>query len=247
MKKNILNNHVFDHLESLEQNLSSYLVEQKPEYLHQLRLDIKKIRAVFTFASKIYKEKFKATSLKPLFQKAGKIREIHINIELLKEDPDSPENLIPTLKEKENILVQDFIENASAFHLLVKDFHTQVSLPKKLPGKMKIKKYFKKEQEKANKILRQTDSEGLHEYRIRIKKILYAFKALPEELQQKIELDKELIKKHQKELGQWHDTYAALEFYSNEDLSKEATEYISKLKEREKRELSAIIESLTNT
>ncbi|MBK7427967.1 MAG: CHAD domain-containing protein [Saprospiraceae bacterium] len=234
MKKNRLNNYVIELTESLEQNLSSYTKEQKPEYLHQLRLDIKKIRAVFSFASKIYKEKFETRSLKPLFQKAGNIREIHINIDLLMEYPDSPDGLIPILKEKENILVQKFLENDSLNHKLINDFSEQFSLPEKLPRKKKIKKYFDKEQKKANKMFDNIDSDGLHEYRIKIKKILFAYRALPEKMQNKIELNAAKLSKEQKKLGKWHDTYAAVEFYSHEDFSRKAPGYISDLKEMKK-------------
>lgn len=245
MKKNILVTHVFELLESLEQNLSSYTHEQKPEYLHQLRLDIKKIRAVFSFAEKIYKKEFDAGSLKPLFKKAGRIREIHINIELLIEYPDSPEGLIPLLKEKENNLVREFLAEDSQYHMLIGDFRAQINLPEKLPAKKKIKKYFKKEKKKAAKMFDNIDSDGLHEYRIKIKKILYAFRALPEKLQSKIELNTAKLSNEQKKLGKWHDTYAATEFYSHEDFSTLTSEYISGLKEKEKTEFNTLLESLS--
>lgn len=244
MKKNVFNTHVFELLESLEQNLSSYAKEQKPEYLHKLRLDIKKIRAVFSFANKVYDEKFDAGNLKPLFQKAGSIREIHINIELLMKNPDSPAGLIPLLKEKENILVREFLEEDNQYHKLISDFKEQVNLPEKLPAKKKIQKHFNKEQKKAVKMLDDIDSEGLHEYRIKIKKLLYAFNSLPKKLRNKIQLNKATINKQQKKLGKWHDTYAAIAFFSHEELSTKASQFIAELKEKEKREFNAMIEKL---
>lgn len=245
MKRNKLYSRVIEHLTSVEQNLAAFKKEQKPEYLHQLRLDIKKIRAVFAFSSMIYKVKFNAKSLKPLFQNAGKIREMHINVDLLMEDPESPDSLIPLLKEKENKLVREFLQDDAFYHNQIAEFRKQLSLPEKLPSKKKIKKYFKREQKKTASMLNDIDSHGLHEYRIKIKKLLYAFEALPDKLQSKIDLNTSKISKQQKKLGKWHDTYAAVEFYSNEDFSLQSSEYIQMLKEREKREFNALIESLT--
>jgi CHAD domain-containing protein len=244
MKKNVLNTHVLKLLESLEQNLSSYTKDHKPEYLHQLRLDIKKIKAVLSFAEKIYNEEFDARSLKPLFKIAGNIREIHINIELLKEDPDSPDGLIPLLTEKENKLIQEFLENDTNYYELISDFRQHLNLPEMLPGKKKIKKYFKKEKQKVNNMFDNIDSEGLHDYRIKIKNILYAFKALPKKLRNKIELNKKRINKQQTQLGKWHDTYAAVDFFSHEDFSSQNPEYVSVLKEKERREFNALLDQL---
>ena len=245
MKTHVLSTHVFELLGSLEQNLSSYTNEQKHDYLHQLRLDIKKIRAVFSFAEKIFNEKYDVSSLRPLFQNAGKIREIHINIDHLLEAPEHPQGLIPLLKEKENILVQEFLNDDSHYHKLISDFRQQVSFPEKRPVKIKVKKFFKSEIRKADKMLQNADSEGMHRYRIKIKRMLYVFEALSKKLRKKIKLKKGKINKLQKKLGKWHDTYAAVEFYSHEDFSTKAPEYISDLKEKEIREFKTLLESLS--
>ena len=83
MEKNFLNNYILDLLESLNQNLSSYMKVKEYEYLHHLRVDIKKINAILSFAEKIFKTKYNANLLKLLFHDAGKIREIQINLNLL--------------------------------------------------------------------------------------------------------------------------------------------------------------------
>ena len=83
MKKNVLNSYVIDRLLSVEKNLSAYAKDKHPEHLHRLRVDIKKVKAVFSFVDKVYEEENDTNDLKTMFDDAGKIREIEINIQLL--------------------------------------------------------------------------------------------------------------------------------------------------------------------
>lgn len=244
MEKNLLNNYVHTLLESLEQNLSAYTKVKKPEHLHSLRVDIKKIIAIFSFAENIYKEKHHATRLKPLFHKAGKIREMHINIHLLRAAPHPPERLITRLKKKENILIQQFIKKGPRYIMNIKAFREKVCLPEILRSKKTIIKYFDKQRRKANKIIQHNDREGMHRYRKRIKKIMYLYNALPERMQSKIDLNEAEINKQQKKLGDWHDTYSALNYFSHEHFLIQTSAYILKLKEKEKRQYNTLLINL---
>ena len=240
MEKNLLNNYVLDLLESIEQNLSTYTKDKQPEGLHRLRIELKKIKAVIYFAENIYKEKYDATKLNPLFHKAGKIREMQINIHLLSTVPDSPKRLIAQLKKRENILIQQFVKNGSRSILIIKNFVKKVCLPEILPSKKTIINYFKKERSKANKILRHKKREDMHGYRKKIKKMMYIYNALPKEIQKQIELNETEINKQQKKLGNWHDNYSAVTFFSNVHFPMQTSEFILKLKEKEKRQFNAL-------
>jgi CHAD domain-containing protein len=240
MKKNLLNIYIVNRLRSVEQNLSNYKKDKNPENLHRLRVDIKKIKAIFSFAENAYKEKYDTPKLKPLFQQAGKIREIEINIRLLPAFQSTPKRIIDQLKKKKKILIQQFIKNISSNIKLIKDYSKEVSLPAKLPHTKVIKKYFKKEEQKANKILSGT-REDIHTYRIKIKKLMHLYNALPERIQKKIKWDKEKISEQLKKLGNWHDTYSAITFFSHLHFPKKSTEFIIKLKEKEKRQFDALL------
>lgn len=246
MKANLLNNYVLKLRKSFEKNLSAYMTDKKPECLHHLRVDIKKIKAVFSFADNIYKEKHDVTKLKPLFLKAGKIREMHINIKLLCAIPPPPEKFINRLKNKENIIVQRFIKNGSRYIMLLKNFYEKAGFPEKLGSKRKIIEYFKKERKKANKILRHKDRESMHRYRKKIKKLLFIYNALPKKVQNKIELDVGKINKQQKKLGEWHDTYSAINYFSHEHYPNLAAEYILKFQEKENEQFNALLINLAN-
>lgn len=244
MEKNLLNNYVLDLLESIEQNISAFTKDRKPERLHRLRVNIKKIKAIFSFAENIYKVKHDATKLKQLFLKAGKIWEMHININLLGAVPHAPERLITRLKKKENILTQQFIKNSSQYFVLINDFREKVCLPEILRSKKAIIIFFNKERRKANKILQHKDRESMHQYRKKIKKMMYIYNTLPKIMQNKIELNKAEINKKQKKLGDWHDIYSAINYFSHELFPIQTSEYILKLKEKEEKQFNTLLINL---
>lgn len=245
-KKNFLKNSVIELLESIAQNLSSYLEIKDTESLHQLRVDLKKLSAIFFFAEKIYKEKYHAAILKPLFHEAGFVRESQINLRLLSTISFIPEKLISSLKKKENILSQEFFENGSQYVKLLNYFSENVNFPELRPDKIKILKYFKKEQNKAEKILQNINRENLHSYRKQIKKIIYIFNILPKRIQNKVEIDIAFLNKQQHWIGEWHNTYAVINFLSNGNFSLKKSDYITNLKENEKRQFNILLKNLTN-
>lgn len=244
MKDNVLNQYVVQLLKSMEHNLTAYIKNKKPECLHGLRVDIKKIRAIFYFADEVYNEKYKVTSLKPLFDKAGKIREIQINIQLLNEFPKPPKRLITELKIKENGLIGQFVTNGSHYGRLIKNIGQNARLPEITPGKKVIKNFFKREKRKASKELQNRDRESMHHYRMKIKKMMYVYDVLPKKLQKEIELNEEEINEQQKKLGDWHDIYSAIHFLSHKYFPKSTVQYILKMKEKERKQFNSLLNNL---
>ncbi|MBK9636789.1 MAG: CHAD domain-containing protein [Bacteroidetes bacterium] len=246
MEKNFLNNYILDLLESLNQNLSSYMKVKESEYLHHLRVDIKKINAILSFAEKIFKTKYNANLLKLLFHDAGKIREIQINLNLLNAIPKPPLRLITRLRKEENTLSKEFIKNDVQYIFTIKHFRKNIRLPKLLSNKMTIAKYFINQKNKAEKILQNLDRGNLHRYRKKIKKLIYIYNALPKRIQNKIDIDIAVINKQQQWVGDWHDTYAAINFLSHEHPTILKSDYISNLRKNEKKQFDNLVVNLTN-
>ncbi len=246
MKNKLLTSFVLDNLQSIEQHLSSFIKEKKPKYLHRLRVDIKEIKAVYSFSDYVYKKKYNTGKLQALFDKAGKIRELQINIHLLSLFPRSPKRLIYQLKLKVNTLIQQFIKKGQWYIEHIADFRKAVCFPEKKLGKKIVKRYFKKVRNQAAKTMETIDRGGLHRYRIKIKKLMYVYKMLPQNLQKKIRWNEVLIKKQQHKLGEWHDTYSAVNFLSQKHFPKRTTEYISKLKDRERHQFNVLYTTLTS-
>ena len=138
MKKNLLNHYVDNQLNSIEQNLIQFNKDKKPECLHQLRVSIKRIKAIISFAEEVFKEKYSKSELKPLFNKAGKIRELQIHIHLLELFPNPPKKIIKELKQKEDSLSQQFTNNCTRNIKSINNFHKHSGLPNKLPNQKAI-------------------------------------------------------------------------------------------------------------
>lgn len=246
MEKKLLDYYVVNRLKSAELQLSAYAKDRKPERLHLFRVEIKKIKAVFSFFQHVCKEKNNVTKLKPLFDDAGAIRELQINIHLLLLIPDSPKRLVAKLQKRESNLVQKLINIIPKYSLLLNEFRKEIYLPELKHSKKLLKDYFKKKKRNANKLLKIEGRENLHCYRIKLKKIMYLYNALPKKIQSKIELNASAIKNLEKKLGDWHDFYTAIAFLSQEQLFLKTTDYFLKLKEKEEKRFTSLITNLTD-
>jgi CHAD domain-containing protein len=215
-----------------------------PENLHRLRVDIKKIIAVLSFAENVYKEEYNKGMIKPLFSEAGKIRETQINIRILELMLHPPKKIIEQLKNKENILSIEFIKCGSQYLRLIKNFRKIIYLPEKLPNKIIIINYFKREKNKANKKLKMQERVDLHKYRSKIKKLMYVYCALPKKIKKELEFNDVKINRQQEELGDWHDTYSVISFLSQEHFTTKTNEHLIKLKEKEKRQFNSLLRTL---
>ena len=209
-------------------------------------MDIKKIRAAYYFVENLYKEEYSTNKLKPVFFKAGQIREIQINILLLSLMSLPPFKLIEQLKKKENTLTLQFIKCSLRYVRLIKNFRKNVSLPGVLPDNKSIIKYFKNEKQKANKKIENKDRESFHRYRLKIKKLMYLYNVMPKKMQKEIKFNHSVINKLQQKLGDWHDTYAAVKFLSDGHFPDKTDEYFVRLKLNEKRQFNALRRSLIN-
>ena len=218
--------------------------DKESECLHHLRVDIKKINALFSLAEKVYQEKYDTSLLKPLFHQAGEIRTLQINLQLLDTVPNLPEQLITGLRNTENIASQKIIDEGPQHLMNLKHFREEAQLPELLPPKKTIIKYFKKERKKAENLLQQTDRANLHPYRKKIKKMLYLYEALPKKIQDKIKIDIAAINQQQQWVGDWHDTVSAIDFLYSEHFPMQESDFLLNLKEKEKREFNTLLKNL---
>src|SRR5436189_6351529 len=92
---------IYNRLLSIAPLLHDYASTKEREQIHQVRVEIKKTRAVFSFLKKLEGERSYAKRiLEHLFNVAGSLRELQLNI-LLLESLDRPMELINELKARE--------------------------------------------------------------------------------------------------------------------------------------------------
>jgi CHAD domain-containing protein len=244
MKKDLLNNYINDHLNSVIQHLTAYSIDRKGEHLHLLRVDIKKIDAIVSFAEDVYDEKYETRKLNPLFRKAGQIRELQINIRLLVLLPHLPLRLITNLKKQEKNIKEQFLENIYRYCKNIKDQRGKINFPARLPKKREVVNYFKKEIRKTNLLIQSNKKKDLHRFRMKIKQLMYEYNSLPRKMQKTIRLNKTYINSLQKRLGLWHDKYAAVKFLSHQKLTNNTAEYVDILKKKENRYFNSLLNEL---
>jgi CHAD domain-containing protein len=234
MKGNLLNLYVSKRLKSIENQLAAYKKDQNPEMLHMLRVNIKQIRAVLSLVKEICNKSCNSNEMKPLFQDAGQIRTLQINLKILNELPHPPELPISQIAANEKVLTGQFMDNIPEYLTGIDKFRNDFSLPNILPDD-KIKNYIAMQVKKANKLIVKQVRENLHCFRKRVKKIIYAYDVLPATLQKTVVLNKSELNKLQKKLGKWHDTFSVIDFLLQQEFP-DKIKYISKLKAKEEKQ-----------
>jgi len=244
MKKNLLNNYVNHQLDSIEQQLIIYTLTKEPECLHQLRVDIKKIKAIYSFANAVFEKKYKLTKLKQLFDKAGVIREIQIHINQLELLLPPTRKVIKELKKKEASLILQFIKCLNQNLNIIYNFHKNSCLPNKLPNEKVIVRYFNKEKKSATIKLKNAERDELHNYRTKIKKLMYLYNFFPNKTQKVIQFNKVKIKKIQEQLGDWHDNYATINYLSNLKMPGSYSKQILQWREKEEKQFNNLLSKI---
>lgn len=235
MENKGLQDHISNLLQAIESNLLAYAKDPKPNHLHRIRVSIKKIKALLSFATHTYQEPYTTNQLDSLFDAAGQLRELQINSIVLGKFTNPPVVLLAELQAKEKRLTEEFTANCPNYSKVVKLLQETITMPDKLPSKKSIKDYFKISQKKAAEKWEQKERSSLHRYRIKIKKLMYAFSALPEPIQKEIDFPEAEYQKQQRKLGVWHDITLALAFLSEQPLEGIGRDVLVKLQEKEER------------
>ena len=244
MKTGLLKNYIRERLKSIERDLKTYEGDNKSRHLHHLRVEIKKIKAVFYFAGKINKGKYYQDELKPLFQDAGEIRELQIHIQQFGALPHLPEKFSIQLVNKKKKCQELFRKNIPRYLESIRSFRKKFYLPPGIPGKTSVINYLKKETTKSKLEMDGEKRESLHRFRKRLKKIMYVYDILPGKLQSSFELNTGYINKLQEKIGKWHDSRSAIYFLSHWHISVKMHDYISALKEKEKKQFRSLIKKI---
>lgn len=212
--KKTTDSYISNRIKSIERHLSAFTKDENPERLHRLRIDIKKLSAVFSFIEEFYKENIELGTFKTLFKRAGEIREIQINLAVISNSEFPPTNFINQLINKENKLRQQFIKDIPKFISFTIAFRKETAFSFSIPDKKQIRKFYRNKRKIANKRFNSHNRKKLHSFRKLIKNMMYIYAMLPDEKQKVSGVKYELINKLQKDIGKWHDIYSAIIFLS---------------------------------
>lgn len=190
----------------LEKSPKSYI----PETFHSLRVEIKKMNALFdllNYCSKKFKRKKNYSPFKLIFKQAGRIRELQIEQSLLAEQPNSHllQAYYSHLKKLETKELKRFfaIVNKSFIRKLKKRYNKIIPLVTKASGK-RVDQYIDKKRRAITKLMCKTKFKKMqmHTFRKRLKTYLYNEKILICESQNQTLQNKNILSDL---LGEWHD------------------------------------------
>jgi CHAD domain-containing protein len=239
MKKHFLADYVSERIAAVRKDLKKFRKHQKQAHIHSIRVNIKQLRATFHFSGKIFERSFPKKPFKKLYKAAGTLREAHINLGLA-ERFHYPDKVLKNLKTDQSDLSDRFGVHAPQYLKKVKALAKKTSFPDQLPKKKELRHYFHQEIRETNALLTDKDDEkNLHQFRKKIKEIMYVYEALPTKKQNWVGLNKDYLNNLQLKAGKWHDTFAAIAFF--ESTQSDSVARLVALKRKEKRERKALL------
>jgi CHAD domain-containing protein len=224
-----------------QQHLRSFVDSRDPEALHQLRVALKKVKAVarFTKACSGGDPIKDFIGLKKMFKQAGVIRDAGNHLQLLEQFHPAPEEYKQQQQQLQTTETEKFIRKAKkhrregkrAGRRLIAGIH---SIPTAC-----IQDWYAI-QMVATGILLTASGDDLHKARKQIKDMLYVEKLLPEPTREHLRLDRDYLDRLQDAIGQWHDAAIVVSAWAGKDLeSSQAMVRDCKEKEERVRALAA--------
>lgn len=181
-----------------------------PETFHKLRVEIKKLKALFellNYCGEEFRQKNIFTPFKLIFRQAGKIRELQVEDLMLKKyiSINSITGYRNSLKEQLSQEKRNYFSllNTTFFTKLKKEYRKAFSYLKQV-DKKKVNRYLNDRKNKIEKLLSKNKlkKEDVHELRKQLKTYNYNLKIKDPEKQIKSAQKKDALPEL---LGMWHD------------------------------------------
>ena len=211
--------------ESFERNFSDSLHKQDSEYIHELRVTIKKIKAFFHLlesASAGFDAGKSFRIYKKIFKRAGRVRDWHVQLMLLDRLEKELNLSLPSQRLKIREYVRKEYEAFREYSKTVdKDFHNKVSkhvlnILKKDFSPTRANGYILRQAHELVYIANQPemDFKDLHKFRILLKDYFYNIGYMNDCRQRNIFITKHIdrINGLQDDIGKWHDQITMFDF-----------------------------------
>lgn len=241
MSKKILQKAVMHGLRFIESAVIDFQKRQDPEALHQLRVQIKIVRSIRSFLEFTQEELLDLSALKPLYQQAGSLRELHLNMEWSEEGIAFPASRLKKMMEMEEQQKDKFLRKIPEYLAMLKIVRDQIVVPDALPDKEKIRAYSRNKLNELFWLERVEDPKEMHRFRKKIKELLYVMKVLPEKIQEDLNIDQKFLDKVQRKAGIWHDAYIGLQFASSQRQTSEMKRIVKQMTEKERKHFAALL------
>lgn len=199
---------------AFQKHLRGFFDTMNPEELHEVRVEIKKLRALLLLYKHSGHKKI-AKNFKPvkkIFKSAGLVRGAHVNLQLIEKYNLNNEEF---RNEQVRILVHrtgEFCEKRNDFLKEAKKVYKKI-LPEihSIKSKDVLRIYSKQEKKISHLFSEYNSADELHSCRKKIKFLLYVYQFLPKRISDKLNINAKYLDHLQESLGKWHDTVLAIE------------------------------------
>ncbi|HUH33979.1 MAG TPA: CHAD domain-containing protein, partial [Daejeonella sp.] len=220
MKKRKLKRLLRKRIQAIIEHLGSFLTTKEQDQLHQLRVQIKKLKSLLILLARTKGNKGLMKIFKPIkgvFHHAGFIRDAYIHRQVA----DSFRIKNSTFHQEQAEIMIDqttkFCEAAPEYLKQINKVSTKLETDLKSIDVAEITNFYQSELDAVVLTLAKREfNNEMHECRKKLKNLLYNQKLFSKSLGAKFELNIAYLNKVQEALGQWHDSIVARDLFSNQ-------------------------------
>jgi CHAD domain-containing protein len=197
--------YLFSHWEGLRHHFYLFLNGGEMNDLHQMRIHMKKIHALVLFNAYIQESQKIIRNYKPikdLFRKAGKIRVLQVNLDILKQDEKENSLFGKTLSKQIEKKTKGFLKKRKKWSHTIQNTFPNIDSQISNCSEKRFTRYLKGQVKKAQM---EFQKEEFHEARKRIKLVLNLYVLLPKISPDTLKLDLVYLDQLQDKIGKWND------------------------------------------
>ena len=213
MKKKDAQKYFDKQYESMRSCLDGFLQNRDQEELHRFRVQVKKLRAFMV----LQPGKKSGKQLKPIvqiFKKAGEIRNIFLNVQLVLEHAENNDAFILQQRHEMDALIASFKLNGIAFMEVV-DGSRNTSLNSiDSVADLHINMFYQQQLHHIDTVFRHIIfNDELHHCRKLLKQLTYNYKLVQPWLM--VKLNEDYLEEIQTAIGDWHDNILATDLFKD--------------------------------
>jgi CHAD domain-containing protein len=229
LKSKVQEKYLHDLWDKMTAHLLAFYDAQQPEDIHQMRVAIKKIRAVSVLLQgekRMKKIKKSRSKLRDIFQHAGRLRSVHVHLALMEQHQLNHEEHLKALKTELANETAAFYQLHDNYLKTLKKLKSEFSKGAEDLKVKDIEKIYVGQLKDLDSFFTNDspDTDHLHEKRKLIKQLLYVHQCLPEKMKKSIGLHVDYLDEMQELIGNWHDNLLIIEILresGNDEMAEE--------------------------
>jgi CHAD domain-containing protein len=202
---------------NITDSLSRFCKTRDHEEIHKLRVEFKKIKALVSLVKECNKNSIiprEFESAKIVYRRAGVVRDAfvaHQQQSLIAGDVSLSDNVFLTQAS------DDFCMKEQLHLSVLNDWKVTVSKQFENVSNACAISFYRKWLSSLSEKFVSIEEEELHECRKIIKRLMYLYPLMSEQIRQSLGINISYLDTLQEEIGKWHDTIIAREHYSGSD------------------------------